>query len=124
LSPAPGQDLAAYAAALVQRFANPALNHRLIQIAMDGSQKLPQRWLETLAANQQEGRDCPAILTGIAAWISHLRGTNGPVDDPRARELTSAAASDDPLAALFGSNGLLASAWDPSGVERGVLLAL
>ncbi|MGQ3122008.1 MAG: mannitol dehydrogenase family protein, partial [Aliihoeflea sp.] len=38
---APGQDLAAYADALLDRFANPALNHRLIQIAMDGSQKIP-----------------------------------------------------------------------------------
>jgi fructuronate reductase len=37
----PDQDLAAYAAALLERFANPALNHRLIQIAMDGSQKIP-----------------------------------------------------------------------------------
>src|SRR3546814_7536564 len=41
---APGQDLAAYANALLDRFANPALDHRLIQIAMDGSQKIPQRW--------------------------------------------------------------------------------
>ena len=53
---APGQDLSAYADALPVRFANPALNHRLIQIAMDGSQKIPQRWLETLAANQRMGR--------------------------------------------------------------------
>src|SRR5690606_8301856 len=44
-TPAPGQDLGAYADALVARFADPALNHRLIQIAMDGSQKIPQRWL-------------------------------------------------------------------------------
>src|SRR3546814_17662257 len=41
---APGQDLAAYANALLDRFANPALDHRLIQIAMDGSQTIPQRW--------------------------------------------------------------------------------
>jgi fructuronate reductase len=43
LTPAPAQDLNAYVNALIARFANPAPNHRLIQIAMDGSQKIPQR---------------------------------------------------------------------------------
>ena len=42
-------DLAAYADALLARFRNSALPHRLSQIAMDGSQKIPQRWLDTLA---------------------------------------------------------------------------
>jgi fructuronate reductase len=107
---APGQDLAAYADALLERFANPALNHRLIQIAMDGSQKLPQRWLETLAANRRKGRDCPAIREGIGAWFRHLRGANGPVDDPLAAPLGALASSCDDealAAALFGRGGLL-----------------
>ena len=113
--PAPeGMDLAAYAAALIERFENPALNHRLIQIAMDGSQKIPQRWLATLAAAQGQGRECPALLAGIAAWIRHLGGANGPVDDPRAAELAQAACSDDPVAAIFGPQGLLSSAWQPA----------
>lgn len=87
IAAAPGQDLPRYAADLIERFANPALNHRLIQIAMDGSQKLPQRWLETRAWHRAKGADCPAILAGLDAWIAHLRGANGPVDDPRGREL-------------------------------------
>jgi fructuronate reductase len=78
---------------------------------MDGSQKLPQRWLETLAINQAMGRDCPAIRAGIDAWIDHLRGLNGPVDDPRALELGEAVNTSSPFAAIFGTNGLLASAW-------------
>src|SRR3546814_12489799 len=69
---APGQDLAAYANALLDRFANPALDHRLIQIAMDGSQKIPQRWLETLAWHQARGRRCASteqhVETGRATW--------------------------------------------------------
>lgn len=113
IAAAPQQDLPGYATALIARFANPALNHRLIQIAMDGSQKLPQRWLETLAKNRAQGRDCPAIEAGIEAWIHHLRGGNGPVDDPRAAELAAAAAGPDPMAALFGPQGLLPSAWRP-----------
>jgi fructuronate reductase len=110
IAAAPGQDLTAYAEALLARFANPALQHRLIQIAMDGSQKLPQRWLETLAANQQRGHACPAILTGLEAWIAHLRGDNearwGPVDDPRAEELKKIVGEDEPLAALLAALGV------------------
>lgn len=108
-----GQDLSAYATALVKRFANPELNHRLIQIAMDGSQKLPQRWLATLAANQAMGRDCPAIRKGLAAWLRHLRGANGVVEDPLSESLQQAAREADPIAAIFGPSGLLPTHWTP-----------
>ena len=118
IAAAEGQDLPAYAAALLDRFANPALNHRLIQIAMDGSQKIPQRWLETLAHHQnlghpQRGSDCPAIMAAIAAWIAFLSGGQHPVDDPMADALISAVRSSDPMQALFGKAGLLPSAWTP-----------
>ena len=104
IAAAPGQDLGAYADALISRFANPALEHRLIQIAMDGSQKIPQRWLETLAQSRE---DCTAIRAGIAAWVRHIGGANGPVDDPIALELCRAAAALEPMAALFGPHGLM-----------------
>ncbi|NLR40270.1 mannitol dehydrogenase family protein, partial [Novosphingobium sp. ERW19] len=113
ITTAPGQDLAAYADALIARFANPSLNHRLIQIAMDGSQKIPQRWLETLAHNEAHGRTCPAIREGLSAWIHHLQGHNGPVDDPLADKLSRAAKTDTPMIALFGEGGLLTSSWRP-----------
>ncbi|WJS97628.1 mannitol dehydrogenase family protein [Novosphingobium humi] len=120
--PAPeGMDLAAYAAALIERFDNPALNHRLIQIAMDGSQKIPQRWLATLAAHQAQGRSCPAILSAIAAWIKHLRGQNGPLDDPRAAELVKAAKNTDPVHALFGAEGGMASPWLPTDQDAAAI---
>ncbi|MGE3692482.1 MAG: mannitol dehydrogenase family protein [Novosphingobium sp.] len=122
---APGQDLSAYAEALLARFANPALEHRLIQIAMDGSQKVPQRWLETLAFHQGQGRQCPAILAGIAAWLRHVRGDNiatcGPVDDPLAERLAAtweAAGKYDIVEALFGSAGPMASQWRPDAADR------
>jgi fructuronate reductase len=121
LTPAPGQDLNAYAEALIARFANPALNHRLIQIAMDGSQKIPQRWLETLAANQRMGRECDAILAGLAAWLRHARGDNvarwGAVDDPLATAMKAAwdrAGASGIVDALFGAGGLVKSAWLPT----------
>jgi len=109
---APGQDLAAYADALLDRFANPALNHRLIQIAMDGSQKIPQRWLETLAWHQEHGQRCASLEAAIAAWIGFLRSEH-PIDDPLADKLSEAAAGPDVLERLFGERGLMASGWRP-----------
>ena len=125
IAAAPGQNLSAYADALIARFANPALSHRLIQIAMDGSQKIPQRWLETLAANQHMGRECPAILAGLAAWLRHVRGDNeanwGSVDDPIADAMKSAwagAGVSGIIDAMFGANGLVKSAWRPDPASR------
>jgi fructuronate reductase len=110
---APGQDLAAYADALLGRFANPALHHRLIQIAMDGSQKIPQRWLETLAWHQARGQRCPSLELAIAAWVAFLRSDH-PIDDPLADKLREAAAGADVMERLFGDGGLIASDWRPT----------
>ena len=111
---APGQDLSGYADALLGRFENPALQHRLMQIAMDGSQKIPQRWLETLAYHQRRGNRCPAILEALAAWLRHVRGDARPVDDPMATqlaELWAEAGASGIAVALFGRQGLFAHAW-------------
>jgi fructuronate reductase len=113
LSPAPGQDLAGYCDALLARFANPALQHRLAQIAIDGSQKIPQRWLETLVWHQARGTRCPSIEAAIAAWIAFLRSQH-PVDDPLADKLREAAAGPDAMTRLFGEGGLIASGWHPA----------
>jgi fructuronate reductase len=78
--------------------------------------KIPQRWLATLAANQAEGRSCPAILSAIAAWIKHLRGHNGPVDDPRAGALAEAVPWD-PVTGLWCRGGLIESDWVPNGAD-------
>src|SRR3546814_240298 len=110
---APGQDLAAYANALLDRFANPALDHRLIQIAMDGSQKIPQRWLETLAWHQARGRRCASLEQAVAAWIAFLRSGVHPIDDPLADQLREAVRGKDATARLFGTGGPIASEWRP-----------
>ena len=114
LDPASGIDTAAYAGQLLTRFANSALDHRLMQIAMDGSQKIPQRWLEPLAINQQAGRMCPATLEALAAWCRHVRGCARPVDDPKAEQLAAlwqARGAAGIAAALFGAGGLFAATW-------------
>ena len=67
-------DLDAYRAALVDRFANAAIVHRLAQIAEDGSRKLPVRVLPTVRAERTAGRLPSAAVTVLAAWLVHLRG--------------------------------------------------
>lgn len=126
LTPAPGQDLDAYADALIERFKNPALNHRLAQIAMDGSQKIPQRWLETLAFHQKDGRQCPSILTAIGAWLCHIRGDNGMVEDPIETELKAhwdEVRTEGIVPALFCSGGPMASDWSPSDTDTALIVS-
>ncbi|MDR6833517.1 MULTISPECIES: mannitol dehydrogenase family protein [unclassified Sphingopyxis] len=117
IAAAPGQDLAAYAGALLARFGNPALHHRLLQIAMDGSQKIPQRWLETLAWHQARGQRCASLEMAVAAWVAFLRSDH-PIDDPIADQLRDAAAGADALDRLFGPRGLLPSDWTPLGRQQ------
>lgn len=111
LDPPPGTDLAAYADALLVRFANPALRHRTEQIAMDGSQKLPQRLLASLAANRAASRPVGRLALAVAAWMRYVGGTDEagrPLDvrDPLAPRLRALAdAAPDPagrVAALLG----------------------
>jgi fructuronate reductase len=64
-----GVNPADYVEQLKLRFCNPALKHRTAQIAMDGSQKLPQRLLSTLRDRMAAGLPSPALATAIAAWM-------------------------------------------------------
>ncbi|WP_174292915.1 mannitol dehydrogenase family protein [Sphingomonas bacterium] len=127
LSPTPDQDLAAYADALLARFRNEGLPHRLAQIATDGSQKIPQRWLEPLAINAAQGRRSPATLRALAAWMIHVRGTGTPVADPLAQQLAqlwAKAGTEGIVPALFGPAGLLACAWQPDPQDAALLTRL
>ena len=108
----PGADVAAYRASLLQRFRNPALKHRTWQIAMDGSQKLPQRLLGTARDRLAVGQSIDRIALGVAAWMRYVTGLDekgAPIDvrDPlaeRFKTITSATKGDpEALAqALFG----------------------
>ncbi|RCX08402.1 mannitol dehydrogenase family protein [Marinomonas foliarum] len=65
-------EIAIYCQQLLARFENDSLQHQLKQIAMDGSQKLPQRWLSGLTELQAQALAAPAIELGIAGWIAFL----------------------------------------------------
>ncbi|MBL4813293.1 MAG: mannitol dehydrogenase family protein, partial [Rhodobacteraceae bacterium] len=74
LSPPPGADLGQYADALFARYANTGIQHRTWQIAMDGSQKLPQRLLGTISENLAAGRVPSGLILAVAGWIQYTSG--------------------------------------------------
>jgi fructuronate reductase len=70
----PELDLPGYVAALDERFANPRMGHRLEQIAIDGSQKLPARLLPVARERLAAGAEPRWVALAVAAWALHLRG--------------------------------------------------
>jgi fructuronate reductase len=68
LEPSP-LDLATYSRQIFERFRNPAIGHKLTQIAWDGSQKLPYRLLDTVAEARAAGRTIERLAVPIAAWM-------------------------------------------------------
>ena len=98
-----GADLAAYRASLLKRFANPALHHRTWQIAMDGSQKLPQRLLG--AMQDRLGKNLPIAThaLAVAGWMRYVTATDEhgraiDVRDPLAGEFAALAREAGPVA--------------------------
>jgi fructuronate reductase len=94
LAAPPGIDLRSYCRDLMTRFRNPALPHRTQQIAMDGSQKLPQRLLNTVRDRLATGAPIAHLALAVAGWIRYASG-----HDEQGRPI----AVSDPLAATFAS---------------------
>ncbi|MFY1674820.1 mannitol dehydrogenase family protein [Plantactinospora sp. WMMB334] len=111
-APPDGVSVVDYGEEVLERFANPVIRHRTIQIAMDGSQKLPQRVLHTIADLRAAGARPRWAALVVAAWMRFVQGraddgTPLPLDDPLADRIRAAlaAGTDSPagvVAALFG----------------------
>jgi len=110
LSPPAGLDVAAYRRELMARFRNASLQHRTRQIAIDGSQKLPQRLLASCAARLAQGRPIPRLALAVAAWMRWQgreddSGARFEVDDPlapqTARLLKDARSAEERVGALL-----------------------
>lgn len=100
-------DAPAYADDLIARFANPSLRHELRQIAMDGTAKIPIRWLGTLA-----DRPGTAVLEkALAAWVAYVW-----------REVAAGRALDDPAAGSLA--GICADARDREAALASLLEVL
>jgi fructuronate reductase len=111
----PGIDLAVYAEELLARFANPAIRHRTWQIAMDGSQKLPQRLLGTIRERLARGLPIRRLALAVAGWIRYVGGIDESgraidVRDPLAAVLRAAldGAGSDPAARVSAAIGIAA----------------
>ncbi len=97
LEPIDGVDFEDYATDLQDRFRNPAIAHATYQIAMDGTEKMPQRiWspaLDALDARQ----DLAPFAFATAAWMRYCLGVDAvgesyALRDPRADEIAAALA--------------------------------
>lgn len=129
-----GHDLAGYRTALIERFRNPALQHRTAQIAMDGSQKLPMRIFAPALDLIATGQAAPCMAMVTAAWLRFLQqrddaGSPLTVDDPDKDKLLQAAcAADAPLSLIkqvFALSDIVPAALAALDVfERQVLSAL
>ena len=127
LKPVSGIDFAEYALALQRRFANPAIAHETYQIAMDGTEKLPQRILDSARAALEGGQDLRPFAFAVAAWMRYCQGvTEGgqryALRDPREDEIQDAVRRSDgsarslamalmALPALFPPELVSAPAW-------------
>jgi len=95
-----GVDLNAYADSLIARYENRAIKHRTGQIATDGTQKLPQRMLDSLRWHLQRGSDCDLLLLGVAGWMRYVGGIDEkgqPIEirDPMKAQLAECVASSE-----------------------------
>lgn len=72
----PGIDLTAYVEDLAERFRNPAIAHATYQIAMDGTEKLPQRIFAPALSALRTGGDLSAFAFATAAWMRYALGTD------------------------------------------------
>jgi fructuronate reductase len=105
--PPGGPDPAGYAAELVTRFRNPAMDHRLRQIATDGSLKLPERWLPALRTLRTAGAPTPLLELALAGWV-HTTHPDRQAADPAAEALADCWRTSQ----------------NPSGTIRGLLATL
>jgi fructuronate reductase len=95
-----GVDLAAYADSLIARYENRAIKHRTWQIATDGTQKLPQRMLDSVRWHLRHGSGCDFLLLGVAGWMRYVSGVDEhgqPIEirDPLKDQLAQIVASSE-----------------------------
>ena len=94
---------------LIARFENPNLHHALRQIAMDGSEKMQYRIVDTIRDRDTMGLSSPALRAAIDAWVQFCQAeTNASrsLEDPRAVDIANAKSSHD-LLSIIGAQDLV-----------------
>ncbi|WP_323768183.1 mannitol dehydrogenase family protein [Antarctobacter sp.] len=106
LDPLPGVDFGLYTKELTARFANPHLGHETYQIAMDGSEKMPQRIFAPALDALHNGQPLDAFAFATAAWVRYTVGrTDGneayDLRDPLSAKLAPAIDAPETAATLY-----------------------
>ncbi|WP_312979378.1 fructuronate reductase [Atlantibacter sp.] len=114
-----GVDLSRYADSLIARYENTALAHRTWQIAMDGSQKLPQRMLDSIRWHLANGSSWSLLALGVAGWMRYVAGVDEQgeaieISDPLKADIAAKVAQSEQgearvnalldLSAIFGND--------------------
>ena len=116
MPPLAGIDFDQYGGALIERFRNPAIAHETYQIAMDGTQKMPQRILAPATIALEHGDDPRSFAFATAAWMRYALGRKDDgstydLRDPMAEKIASVVAGLSDAAAIYkalaGLNGLM-----------------
>lgn len=106
-------DLTAYADSLIERYENRAIKHRTGQIANDGTQKLPQRLLDSIRWHLRNGSEFTLLALGVAGWMRFVGGTDeqgdaieirDPMRDLLAQRVAETADGEARVAALLSLN--------------------
>ncbi|MDZ5455898.1 mannitol dehydrogenase family protein [Azohydromonas lata] len=111
-----GYDARAYCRELIHRFENPALGHRTQQIAMDGTQKVPVRWLPALRESLARGVERPFLERALAAWLHYLGSGRDDAGAPLALSDPGAQALAQRLQAAGSAHEAVAAALEVSAV--------
>jgi len=122
-------DWSAYRDALLARFANPELQHKVHQIATDSSQKIPQRWVSSVTAALRAGQPVERLAFAAAAWMRYLRGSDEQgrpyaMSDPMAETLKALALTHaGDAAATVRALGTLPAIWGEALPQQAQWLA-
>ena len=86
-----GLDIPTYRRALLERFGNARIAHRLVQIAADATTKLRMRAVPVMTAERADGRSGAGSALMLAAWIDYVTAGSD-FQDPLAAEIQAAVA--------------------------------
>lgn len=121
MPPLDGIDFSDYGAELIERFRNPEIAHEARQIAMDGTEKLPQRIFAPACDLHDDSGHIGTYALCFAAWLACMHkqvavnntdNTHQLPDDPRAVEIAERINADQDAAALYDQLASL-SGWMP-----------
>ncbi len=98
--PSSGLALEDYRAALLERFENARIEHRLSQIAINGATKVRVRIAPIVRSERAQGRSGGAAVRALAAWVAVALSEHPPADGESA---AVAAAADQPREAAVAA---------------------